>query len=89
MPHFLKTIWPMPLRPRTLICLLLAGVLAGLTPLIAQAGKKEAKALLMARHRIGENDAHRRLQRDAMASRTSMEAVAQTIIDAGLPPQSE
>lgn len=43
MPHFLKTIWPMTFRPRTLICLLLAGVLAGLTPLIAQAGKKEAE----------------------------------------------
>lgn len=48
-----------------------------------------AKALLMARHRIGENDAHRRLQRDAMASRSSMEAVAQSIIDAGLPLKSE
>lgn len=46
-----------------------------------------AKTLLMARHRLGENDAHRRLQREAMASRTSMEAIAQRIIDAGLPEQ--
>jgi len=48
-----------------------------------------AKALLMARHHLGENDAHRRLQREAMASRTSMEAIAQQIIDAGLPAESE
>lgn len=41
-----------------------------------------AKALLMARHRLGENDAHRRLQREAMTRRTSMEAIAQQIIDA-------
>ena len=40
-----------------------------------------AKALLMARHRLGENDAHRRLQREAMTRRTSMEAIAQQIID--------
>jgi AmiR/NasT family two-component response regulator len=44
-----------------------------------------AKTLLMARHRLSENDAHRRLQREAMASRTSMEAIALRIIDAGLP----
>ena len=42
-----------------------------------------AKALLMARYRLGENDAHRRLQREAMASRSSMEVVAQRIIEVG------
>ncbi|MCK9801104.1 ANTAR domain-containing protein [Pseudomonas sp. MAFF 302030] len=44
-----------------------------------------AKALLMARYRIAESEAHRRIQRDAMARRISMEAIAQGIIDAGLP----
>ncbi|MBD8482788.1 ANTAR domain-containing response regulator [Pseudomonas coleopterorum] len=48
-----------------------------------------AKALLMARHRLGENDAHRRLQREAMTRRTSMEAIAQQIIDADPPAEPE
>ncbi|MBD8613454.1 ANTAR domain-containing protein [Pseudomonas putida] len=48
-----------------------------------------AKALLMARHRLGENDAHRRLQREAMTRRTSMEAIAQQIIDADRPAEPE
>jgi AmiR/NasT family two-component response regulator len=48
-----------------------------------------AKALLMARHHLGENDAHRRLQREAMTRRTSMEAIAQQIIDANRPAESK
>lgn len=41
-----------------------------------------AKAFLMARHHVSEPDAHRRLQREAMAKRTSMEAVARQILEA-------
>ncbi|WPO97580.1 ANTAR domain-containing protein [Pseudomonas sp. HR96] len=61
--------------------------LQGRQPAVAKISM--AKTLLMARHRLGENDAHRRLQREAMASRTSMEAIAQQIIDAGLPAALE
>lgn len=40
-----------------------------------------AKALLMVREGIDEQEAHRRLQREAMSSRASMAAVAQALID--------
>jgi AmiR/NasT family two-component response regulator len=45
-----------------------------------------AKTLLMARHGLSEPDAHKRIQREAMARRCSMDVIAQHIIDNHAPP---
>ncbi|KOG03521.1 ANTAR domain-containing response regulator [Pseudomonas syringae] len=45
-----------------------------------------AKTLLMARHGLSEPDAHKRMQREAMTRRYSMDQVAQHIIDNHAPP---
>jgi AmiR/NasT family two-component response regulator len=45
-----------------------------------------AKTLLMARHGLREPDAHKRIQREAMVRRCSMDVIAQHIIDNHAPP---
>ncbi|WP_455925456.1 ANTAR domain-containing response regulator [Pseudomonas putida] len=47
-----------------------------------------AKTLLMARHGFSEAQAHQRIQRDAMAQRCSMDAIAQRIIDNDSPERA-
>ncbi|MFF7709390.1 ANTAR domain-containing protein [Pseudomonas sp. NPDC007930] len=47
-----------------------------------------AKMLLIARHGISEGEAHKRIQRQAMAQRCAMEVVARAIIEHAASPRS-